>query len=230
MALDPREREQLNRIKKLWRSYGIQLIVIVGSVAISLAGFNIYTGYQNNKLAESAELYEQFKQLDQSWQTLARDNASLAANASEGEYAFSSLEVLTAMEEVAELLRLEYSNTNQAAYANLRLGAIYVHQQDLTTASQTLRWVITNAKSSHAIDLAVLQLSRIIMVQGDPTEALALIESRNDVSATNAELRGDILRALGRYQEALAAYQLAIKRGSSEKFIRYKISLLPLEE
>ncbi len=53
--------------------------------------------------------------------------------------------------------------------------------------------------------------------------ALALMESRN-------ELRGDIFRALGRYQEALAAYELAIERGSSEKFMRYKISPLPSAE
>ena len=230
MALDPRERAQLNRIKRLWRSYGIQLMVIVGSVALAATSFNIYTGYQSNKLAEAAELYEQFKQLDQSWQSLARDNASLATNASQGAYSFSADEVLAAMEEVAELLRLEYSATNQAAYANLRLGAVYVRQQDLATASETLRWAIANAKSSHAIDLAVLQLSRIIMDQGNPTEALALMESRNDVSAASAELRGDIFRALGRYQEALAAYELAIERGSNEKFMRYKMSLLPSAE
>lgn len=229
MALDPREREQLNRIKRLWRSYGTQLIVIVGAVAVILASFNIYTGYQSSKLTEAAELYEQFKQLDQSWRGLASDNASLATNASEGE-TFSSIEVLAAMEEVAELLRLEYSSTNQAAYANLRLGAIYVRQQDLATASEILRWVIANAKSSHAIDLAALQLSRILLAEGKPAEALTLIESRDDVSAASAELRGDIFRTLGRYQEALAAYQLAIGRGSSEKFMRYKMSLLPLEE
>lgn len=230
MALNPREREQLNRIKKLWRSYGIQFSLAVGLAVVFLTGFNIYTGYQSNKLAEAIELYEQFRQLDASWRNLATGNASFTTNTSEGGDSFSPHEVLGAMEEVAELLRLEHSNTNQAAYANLRLGAIYAYQQDLATASEELRWVISNGKSSHAVDFATFQLSRILMAEGNPDEALALVESRADASAAGAELRGDILRALGRYEEALAAYQLAIDRGSNEKFMRYKISLLPLAE
>lgn len=266
MVLDPREREQLNRLKRFWRSYGKQMTLAVSVILCVVVGFNLYNSFQNKKLGESIELYEQFRQLDAAWraesakqQALAEeaefaeeealadqealadpaassgqeestDPQKLVDNVSTATSDISTEDIFTAMEEVAELLRLDYKKSAHAAYANLRLASLYVQYGDSVAAQLLLEWVLGNTASAQASMRAAFLLAQLLLEQDKTNEALALIDSQEDVSAEIAELRGDILSKLDQGDAARAAYNQAIARGANRQFILYKISLLPPTE
>jgi predicted negative regulator of RcsB-dependent stress response len=86
-----------------------------------------------------------------------------------------------------------------------------VKQADL--AVNHYRFVLDKGQPKEIRVIARERLARLLLDQGQAAEALELIQGQTELAgfeARYAETRGDIFLALGREQEAIAAYQEAL--------------------
>ncbi|MGP1609836.1 MAG: tetratricopeptide repeat protein, partial [Burkholderiales bacterium] len=89
------------------------------------------------------------------------------------------------------------------------------------------QWVIENAKEDELRDVARLRLARVLIDEKKPDEALKLLETKHGDSFTGlyADVKGDVLLAQGKRQEARAAYQVALDKSDAASPLRQIIQL-----
>lgn len=113
----------------------------------------------------------------------------------------------------------EYSRTPYAANAALLVAKAAVDAGDLKKAADQLRWVASNAIDAEIKQLAQLRLARVQLASGDGAASLATLDGLGAAGAYEGqaqEVRGDVLRTLGRIDEARAAYQAALAAAGTE--------------
>jgi len=150
-----------------------------------------------------------FKQW-QTWQETSREQAS---------YEFAVMVQLLSEEQMDaamsnfQTLRDDHSGSPYASLAALQMARarVEVNQPDL--AIGLYEFVIENGYPKALRVVARERLARVLLDQGLPEEALATLEGAENTSgfeARYAEVRGDILLAQGRQEEAIDAYRTAL--------------------
>lgn len=107
----------------------------------------------------------------------------------------------------------DYARTPYAANAALLVAKAAIEAGDLAKAQGQLAWAMANARDDQIKQLARVRLARVQLAAGDAAAALATLDARGDAGAFEAqaqEARGDVLRVLGRIEEARLAYQAAL--------------------
>jgi predicted negative regulator of RcsB-dependent stress response len=178
------EQEQVEEIKKWLRENGAAVVVglVLGISAIS--GWRFWQAKERARAETASAMFTQ---------VVAANAANQAAPA----------------EKIAQQIIADYGNTTYASYAALMLAKFAVDKQDLPAATQQLNWVLEHSSDAALKRLALLRLAHIALAQGKPDEALAHLDklpSAQVVSAEVAELRGDILMAQGKKDEAGKQY------------------------
>lgn len=115
-------------------------------------------------------------------------------------------------EQFAAELSDKFGNTPYATLALLRLADEKIAQSDLEASRTALTEALDKAQNPALTALVRLRLARVQLASGQAQEALdnlAKIPS-DDFAGLVAETRGDALMALGRTDEAVAAYQNAM--------------------
>ncbi|MEE4293656.1 MAG: tetratricopeptide repeat protein [Xanthomonadales bacterium] len=151
-----------------------------------------------------------FKQW-QTWQETSREQAS---------YEFAVMVQLLSEEQMDaamsnfQTLRDDHSGSPYASLAALQMARarVEVNQPDL--AIGLYEFVIENGYPKALRVVARERLARVLLDQGLPEEALATLEGAENTSgfeARYAEVRGDILLAQGRQEEAIDAYRTALE-------------------
>ncbi|MDX1557131.1 MAG: tetratricopeptide repeat protein, partial [Xanthomonadales bacterium] len=100
-----------------------------------------------------------------------------------------------------------------AALAALQMARARLEAGQVDIALNLYRFVAENGTPGAMRMVGRERLARVLLDQGQAEEALQLIESESDApgfEAAFAEVRGDILSALGRDDDAVAAYQEAL--------------------
>lgn len=150
-----------------------------------------------------------FKQW-QSWQLTNRQEA------------FAEFQVMSELLSAGQLdaavdnfqnLQDKYSRSPYASLAALQMARARVEASQPDLAITQYRFVMEMGRPIALKTVARLRLARVLLAQGQAEEALALIEGAPDTTgfeAGFAEVRGDILKSLGREDEAIAAYQAAL--------------------
>jgi predicted negative regulator of RcsB-dependent stress response len=84
-----------------------------------------------------------------------------------------------------------------------------------------------HAKEDELRDVARLRLARVLIDEKKPDEALKLLEAKHGDSFTGlyADVKGDVLLAQGKRQEARAAYQVALDKSDAASPLRQIIQL-----
>jgi len=92
---------------------------------------------------------------------------------------------------------------------------------DLATAQARLEWVLKSGREEHR-GIARLRLAAVLLDLKKHQEALELLEANKDEAwaALAADLKGDILFAQGRNDEARAAYKLALEKADPRSPLR----------
>jgi len=92
---------------------------------------------------------------------------------------------------------------------------------DLATAQARLEWVLKSGREEHR-GIARLRLAAVLLDQKKYAEALELLDGNKDEAwaALVADLKGDILFAQGRNDEARAAYKLAVEKSDARSPMR----------
>ncbi len=202
MAYDLEEQEQLATIKAWWAQYGRLVIVAVVGGLVAVAGVRGWHYYRTSQATSAAVLFGQQQRAEQ-----ASDHKKVR--------------------DIATQIVDNYGATPYAAMAALAAAKSDFDTGDLTKAKTRLQWVIDNAKEEESRDVARLRLARVLFDEKKAPEALKLLETKpgDMFVGLYADLKGDVLAAQGKRQEARAAYQLALEKSDAASSLRQIIQL-----
>jgi len=202
MALDLEEQEQLAAIKSWWSQYGrLVAVTVIGSL-LAVGGIRGWHYYQGSQAAAAVTLFAQQQAAER-----ASDHKKVRD---------IGMEIID-----------RYGSTPYATLAALSAAKSDFDTGDLASAKTRLQWVVDKAKEEEARDVARLRLARILHDEKKGDEALKLLEGKHGDSFAGlyADLKGDLLFAQGKREEARAAYQLALDRSDAGSSMRQIIQL-----
>ncbi|OJZ17906.1 MAG: hypothetical protein BGP21_06200 [Thiobacillus sp. 65-29] len=181
------EQERLDELKAWWKRWGNLALIALAVVVAAAAGWRYWQQRTLTQNVEAGAVYERLTQ-------------SLAAND------------VKAAREAGGLLIDQYQGTAYAPRAALVLARINAGSGDLKSAQAQLEWALAQAKEPALKDLARLRLAGVQLDQKAYDAALkTLAGSHSDAFAARFDdLRGDVLFAQGKADEARAAYQAAL--------------------
>lgn len=205
------EEEQIALLKNWWKENGMP--IVTGAV-LALAGVFGWQAWQEHQQVSNQQGSIAFEQLMQ---------AMLAS----GE-AVDADKVL----KLADTLKTEHANSAYAAFASLFVAKLAVEQNKLDDAAAELKKLLDGQATAEVKEIARQRLARVLAAQDKADDGLALLtgEAGAAYSAARAEIRGDLLKQLGRFDEARAAYQQALDAGSDGASVQLKLDDLAKEE
>ncbi|MHB8622388.1 MAG: YfgM family protein [Sulfuricaulis sp.] len=183
------EQEELEKLKAWWKDYGNALIIGVLLGAAVLIGLRYWTQHSEQNLQAASVLYDQMLQDRQAKR-------------------------LDVARHSAEILMKDYSSTPYAGMAALILTRMDFDAGDMVAARQHLQWILDHGKEAATMQVARLQLARLLLNSGDKQAALALLNAPDPAGFATEydELRGDVYVAQGNREQARVSYQAAIKQ------------------
>jgi predicted negative regulator of RcsB-dependent stress response len=177
------EEEQIEAIKNWWADNGKTVLVGAVLVLASYFGVNTYKNHVRGQGEQASAIYQQALELvDQKGEAEQAKKAQL----------FNQL-------------KTEFSSTPYAKFAALFLAKDAVEAADFAMAETELRYVQQNPVDEPMKMLATVRLAMVLNEEKKYDEALALVTG----AAQYLEVKGDILFAQGKTDEARDAYQLA---------------------
>lgn len=188
MAEHHEEMEQVEALKRWWQE---NRWFVVAGVVIGVSAVGGWRGWE--------------------WWTVRQAEAASALYA-ELATAVSARDAAGYDAKVATLVA-DYARTPYAANAALLVAKAAVDAGDLAKAQRQLSWVVANARDAELKLLARVRLARVQLAAGDHAAALATLDALGEAGAFEGqaqEVRGDVLRVLGRIEDARLAYQAAL--------------------
>lgn len=191
--LDLEEQEQLAELKAWWKQYGNLVLLTIIAGALVVAGWNGWRWYQSSQAAQASALYD----------TLAK-----AVGAGDAK----------ALRDAGGALTEGYPRTLYASMGALAAARFHFERNELKSAKAQLQWVLERSPSEEYREIARLRLAHVLLDEKAYDEALKLLEAKplEAYAAQVAALRGDVLAAMDRRDEAKAAYRLALDKAGSQ--------------
>jgi predicted negative regulator of RcsB-dependent stress response len=198
MALDLEEQEQVDELKALWKKYGSY--VTKGAITFFVI-YGLFQGwgyYQNKQSLSASELYQSITVLDEK----------------------NTKEIMQKTQKLID----DYSGTPYAGRAAILFAKASYAEGQKDKAKEKLEWASNHAKESATESISLIQLGQILVEEKKYDEAL---KKANDVDnegylGLSNDLKGDILNAIGKKEEAKKAYQEALKRfGPKDSYARF---------
>lgn len=185
MAYDLEEQEQLDEIKAWWKTNGSMITYGLLAIVIAYAGYQGWGFYQKK-------------------QAVAASTAFQALIVSENN--------LKEVQDKAAQLMDSYASTPYAGRAALFVAKANYANDDAKSSKAQLEWAIKNAKETSVKAVASLQLASILLEEKAYDAALKALETNHDAGfeGLRADLKGDILLASGKVEEAKLAYEEAL--------------------
>ena len=206
MALDLEEQEQVDELKAYWKKYGNY--ITRGAIAFFVL-YGLFQGwgyYQTKQSLSASELYQSIVVLDEK----------------------NTKEIM----QKSQSLMDDYSGAPYAGRAAILFAKASFAEGLKDKAKEKLDWASHNAKESATESIALIQLGQLLVEEKKYDEAL---KKANDVDNEGYlglanDLKGDILNAMGKKDEAKKAYQEALKRfgpkGPYARFTQEKLESL----
>ncbi len=178
------EHEQGERVRAWLRENGSS---IVTGIAIGIAAIGGWQWWNANQRSQAQDASAQYVALTTAVEASDRDLA----------------------EGVAKSLRDEYSRTPYATLAALALADLQLGAGETAGAVETLAAAKDAAADPLLAELVAARLARAEIAAGNAERALQMLSDAK--RGSTLDTRGDALLALGRLDEAKAAYQAAIE-------------------
>jgi predicted negative regulator of RcsB-dependent stress response len=178
------EKEQIEQLRSWWSEYGGY---VIGGLALGialLAGLNYYTNSKLEAQLEASVLYE-----------------SLTQHVVSGS--------LEAAETVADDLGTNYAATSYAPQAQFAMARLYMDKNRDQDAADALSGIIASEADEELKFVARARLARVLLYQNKAQEVVDMLEGQQSEAfgPVYQELLGDAYHALGRVEDAQAAYQ-----------------------
>ncbi len=198
MALDLEEQEQVDELKALWKKYGTY--ITRGAIAFFVL-YGLFQGwgyYQNKQSLNASEAYQSIVVLDDK----------------------NTKEIM----QKAESLIDNYGGTPYAGRAAILFAKASFAEGSKDKAKEKLEWASRHAKESATESIALIQLGQVLLEEKKYEEAL---KKANDVDNEGYlglanDLKGDVLNAMGKKEDAKKAYLEALKRfGPKDPYAKF---------
>lgn len=202
MAFDLEEQEQIDALKQFWKQYGGLIIALVIAALVTFGGVR---GWKHYQLAR------------------AEDASAL----------FMKLEESNRKNDLGEIRKLggelvgKYGSTVYGPMAALVMARTNYDSGDAATAAEQLQWAIDKAADDELVAVARLRLAAIRLDEKKFDEALKLLDAKHGESLVPlyADLRGDVLVAQGKPDEARAAYKVALEKSAAASNYRNLVQI-----
>lgn len=201
-TLDAHEQEQIDALKTWWRDNGKWLLLVLTLIIGSFAAVRGWQAYQNNQANAAAVLYAELEmQLGSNDPKRVNDAATAVMD--------------------------KFSATAYAPRAALLAAQVNVRTGDLARAKLQLQWVMDHAAETGLQNVARLKLASVLLDEKDYAAALKLLEATAPESFAGlyADLRGDVLSAQGKTEEARVAYKLALEKMDAQSKYRNLVQM-----
>jgi predicted negative regulator of RcsB-dependent stress response len=201
-ALDSHEQEQLEALKAWWHENQSQLLSVLLIAVVAVGGWRGWQYYQHTQASEAATLYQQLIN-----QTESNDAKRI--------------------NDAASALMEKYASTSYAPRAALLAAQANERLKDAGRAKTQLQWAIDHAEDSGLKNVARLRLAAMLLDEKNHEGALKLLEAVHPPSFDGlyADLRGDVLNAQGKPDEARSAYKLAYEKIDDKSAYRNLIQM-----
>jgi len=192
--LDLEEQEKLEALKAWWKDNVRLLLLAVLAAALTVAGVGGWRWYQARQASEAGRLYDVFTK---------------AARGGDAK----------ALRDAGGALAEQFPRTLYASMGALASAHFHFERGELPSAKAQLQWVIERSPSPDFRDLARLRLAALLLDEQAPQEALKLLEEKplEAYAAQYDALRGDLLVALKRPEDARAAYRQALDKADAPR-------------
>jgi len=197
MAYDLEEQEQLDELKAWWKTYGKWVTNGLVALLVVFAAYQAWQYFQNKQAVDASTQFQALQVIDE------KDLKAIQAKAAE--------------------IMDDYSGTPYAGRAALYVAKANYAANDVKSAKAQLEWAVKNAKETSVHAIASLQLANILAEEKNYEAALKLLEAKHDEGFDGlfSDMKGDILVALGKKQEAKAAYENALLKLDADGKYRY---------
>ena len=201
---DLEEQERIDAIKAWWKQHGNTVTLGVALFAAVMAGIQGWRWYQQKQNVEAAAVYQ-----------------AVQAGAQGGD--------VKKIREAAGAIIEKYPSTSYATRAALEAARANFESGDTKSAKAQLQWVTEHASEPQARDVARLRLAGVLLDEKNYAEAVKLLDSKHDTAFDGlyADLKGDVMAAQGKTNEARTAYQAALskidEKSAYRKFVELKL-------
>ena len=171
-------------------------------VVVAMGGWRGWQYYQNQQSSEAATLYAGFlQQLESNDAKRVNDAAAAVMD--------------------------KYAASGYAARAALLAAQVNEQGKETARARTQLHWVIDHAAEAGLKDVARLRLAAVLLDEKNYADAMKLLEAKHPASFDGlyADLRGDVLSAQGKTDEARSAYKLAYEKTDAKSMYRNLIQM-----
>lgn len=206
MAYDLEEQEQIDAFKAWWKANGNKVLVLLGVAVACFIGFHGWQSYRNSQTVEASTQYQKLMQTD------PKDVKTIQA--------------------ISSQLMENYSATPYAGRAAVMAAKANYKAKDVKSAKAQLEWAIENAEEEQVKAIARLQLASLQYEEKNYDAALETLSGKTDEGFVGlyADLRGDVLVAQGKTEEAKSAYKEALSRldvqGKYRTYTQHKLEAL----
>jgi predicted negative regulator of RcsB-dependent stress response len=200
--LDLQEQEQVDALKAWWKDNGKWVVGVLVVAMLGFAGMQFWKSYQAGQAVEAAKLYSEVVK-----QTASNDAKRIG--------------------DAADALASRYGSSAYAPRAQLLAAQASLQARDIPHAKAQLFWVIEHAKESALQDTARLKLASVMLDEKKYDDALKQLDAAHPEAFTGlyADLKGDVLAAMGKPTEARNAYQQALDKTDASSMYRNLIQL-----
>lgn len=202
------EQEQVEQIKRWWKSNGTPLLLGLVLGFGGLGGYRYWDSMQIARAEDASTNYGRFLEMlnQQSLEDARKTGESIIAN---------------------------YPASSYAGLSALLLAKMAVDRGDYPDAKKHLETVLASSGDPELKHLARSRLARLLLAEGEVSSAAAMLEQIPD-NADGAkrflELRADVLAAQGEYDAARLLYLSALSQadamGSDRETIQLKLDNL----
>ncbi|MDC3263831.1 tetratricopeptide repeat protein [Porticoccaceae bacterium] len=209
------EEEQIEALKRWWDENGKQVILAIVLTVGGYFGWQAYSEHVDEQAAAASLVYQQV--LD----NIAEATPGVSLDADQQ----------AQVNQLAESLKQDYSDSQYAFYAALIKAKLAVEASDLSAAAVELQWAMDNADNLISENIARLRLARVEAASGNLDNALQLVQGvdAGEMKSAFEEAKGDFYLQQGNSAAAYTAYEaamMAIETGNSaaSQLLQLKIS------
>ena len=181
------EDQQVEALKTWWKQNGVSIVV---GLVIGLAALGGYRYWQALQLRTAEQASAGYQEMI----SLVEEQKSARAI------------------DTGDQIQTKFGDTNYATLAALTAAKLAVDQDDNELAMSKLQWVIDNGKEVDLREVAIRRMARLLLSGGRTEAAWELVTNLtvNEEIASWHELKGDILLAEDKVDEARAEYVQAL--------------------